>query len=126
MLLVPYRGKWNGAAGTTVAACHGVHGMVAPNPQPRRSPLFPLGRLVATPGALAALERSGDSAQALVARHSRGDFGECGPDDWSANERAIRDGERIFSVYVLRDGTKLWLITEADRASTCLLLPSEY
>ena len=87
---------------------------------------FPLGRIVATPAALDALATSGDSAHGLFARHATGDFGTVCSADWQANEDAIRDGARVFSAYLLRDGTKVWVITEADRSSTCLLLPEDY
>lgn len=89
-------------------------------------PKFPLGRMVATPAALDALAKSGDSAQALVMRHVTGDFGTVCREDWKANEDAIANGERIFSAYVLKDETKVWVITEADRGSTCVLLPEDY
>lgn len=97
--------------------------MVAIN-KPRQ--LFPLGQIVATPGALAALEKSGDSAHSYFVRHACGDFGTVDQEDWRANERAIREGERVLSAYVTTAGDKLWIITEADRSSTCLLLPEEY
>ena len=72
------------------------------------------------------MERSGDAPDTFLSRHVCGDCGECGAEDWAANERAIRDGERVFSVYHLADGTKVWVISEADRASTCILLPDDY
>lgn len=87
---------------------------------------FPLGRLLATPGALRALEAAGLSPLALVARHLRGDWGDLDADDRRANDDALRDGERLLSAYVLPTGGKVWIITEWDRSSTTLLLPSEY
>jgi hypothetical protein len=99
--------------------------MVAFNSTSR--PLFPLGKIVATPGALEALAASGESAHSYFMRHACGDFGTVGKEDWATNQAAIRDQERVFSAYLLRDGaTKIWVITEADRSSTCLLLPDEY
>jgi hypothetical protein len=89
-------------------------------------PKFCLGKLVATPGALAALTEAGQSPMEFVARHVKGDWGECGKEDRAANEDALRDEARIFSVYRTAKGTKIWIITEADRASTCVLLPEEY
>lgn len=83
--------------------------------------LFNLGRCVATPGALALLAERDMQPVALLARHSSGDWGDVGKDDAKANVDALKFGARIFSVY---DG--LWVITEADRASTTILLPSEY
>jgi hypothetical protein len=91
-----------------------------------KQPLFELGRLVATPGALELLTRSEQTALEFLARHSRGDWGECGPEDASENDFSVKAGFRIFSVYRTRNGEKLWVITEADRSVTTLLLPSEY
>lgn len=89
-------------------------------------PLFSLGQCVATPGALAALDEAGQTPAEFLNRHVRGDWGAIDPADKGLNEQAIRDGDRIFSVYVTAKGVKLWVITEADRASTCILLPDEY
>ena len=99
--------------------------MTATQPTSAR-PLFLLGKIVATPGALAALTKSGKSAHSFFMRHACGDFGTVGGADWAANEAAITQGERVFSAYVTREGKSLWCITEADRSSTCLLLPDEY
>lgn len=87
---------------------------------------FELGRLLATPGVLEALEAAGDDLLSYVARHARGDWGTVDGDDWRANEQALAHGARLLSAYLLRDGTKVWIITEADRASTTVLLPDEY
>ena len=87
-------------------------------------PLFELGRLVSTPGALEALTRE-DIGKAL-ARHHRGDWGEVDRHDWRENDASLREGSRLLSVYRGTNGTKFWVITEADRSSTCVLLPSEY
>ena len=89
-------------------------------------PLFSLGQCVATPGALAALEEAGQTPADFLDRHIHGDWGNIHPGDKGANEQALQDGDRIFSVYVTSKGVKLWVITEADRASTCILLPDEY
>jgi hypothetical protein len=89
-------------------------------------PLFALGQCVATPGALAALEEADQTPADFLNRHVRGDWGTIDPADKGLNEQAIRDGDRIFSVYETTRGVKLWVITEADRASTCILLPDEY
>lgn len=88
--------------------------------------LFPLGRVLATPGALAAISL-GEIGQALF-RHQSGDWGDICAEDAGANERALADGDRILSVYARTDGSgeKFWIITEADRASTTVLLPEEY
>ena len=85
---------------------------------------FSLGQVYATPGVLEEINPE-DRLVALV-RHSRGDWGVCGPDDWQANEDALVHDSRLFSVYFDRTGTKFWIITEADRSITTLLLPSEY
>jgi len=86
----------------------------------------PLGRTFATPGALAALRRAGQSEAALLARHAAGDWGDISPGDAKLNDQAARKGGRLLSAYTLRDGTRLWVITEADRSVTTLLLPDEY
>jgi len=89
-------------------------------------PLFPLGQCVATPGALAALEEAGQSPADFLNRHVAGDWGEIDREDKGLNEQALKEGARIFSVYQTSKGVKVWVITEADRASTCVLLPDEY
>jgi hypothetical protein len=93
---------------------------------PKRNVLFPLGRLIATPGALQALEASAESTLTYLTRHLHGDWGYLEEEDCKANERALTYGDRLFSSYKLQDGSKLWIITEADRSSTTILLPSEY
>lgn len=87
---------------------------------------FPLGQLVATPGALAALTEAGQSPQQFVARHQSADWGECCIEDQMANDQALLHGDRLLSVYRTARSVKLWIITEADRSSTCILLPEEY
>jgi hypothetical protein len=76
--------------------------------------LFPLGQVVATPGAIAVMERLGINPAGLLARHVTGDWGDIAPEDRGLNEQALIDGSRIFSVYGERgsDGC-LWVITEA-------------
>jgi len=88
--------------------------------------LFELGRVVATPGALAALKESGEGANVYLGRHITGDWGELDHGDEAANTLALATGERILSSYRTSRGTKLWVITEADRSSTCILLPEDY
>ena len=101
---------------------------------------FALGQIVATPGALALLQTMGFSAAALIGRHVHGDFGDICADDRATNEFAVTRRLRLMSVYRLVDPVKLadtpqskrcdlstvWIITEADRSSTTLLLPAEY
>ncbi len=88
--------------------------------------LFGLGLIAATPGALDACEASMVGPGRLLARHRAGDWGDISSEDYGLNEDAIRDGARIFSVYHLQGGGRVWVITEADRHATTLLLPSEY
>jgi hypothetical protein len=103
-----------------------------PRPEAQRiqrrpqSALFSLGRVVATPGALDALETAGQAPQELLDRHITGDWGSLPNEDMATNEQALIYGSRIFSGYDLADGTRMWVITEADRSATTLLLPSEY
>ena len=85
---------------------------------------FDLGQLVATPNALSTLHHR-DIPLAL-GRHLRGDWGDCGPEDGAENELSLREGLRLFSVYHDRNGVKFWIITEADRSATTVLLPEDY
>ena len=87
--------------------------------------LFPLGRLVATPGALALLTNAGENPAMLLGRHKTGDWGEVPPEDARENDLSIREGLRIVSSYPVGD-SRVWIITEWDRSSTCILLPEEY
>jgi hypothetical protein len=88
--------------------------------------LFPLGDLVATPNALNALRSCGFTPMELIGRHCVGDWGDLPLTDAQANFDALRRGGRLLSSYLLADGTKVWVITEADRSMTTVLLPSEY
>lgn len=99
-----------------------------------------LGQVVGTPGALALLEHCGFSAMALISRHLHGDWGDCCAEDRATNELALQRGMRVMSVYRLVDAARLvgtpcdkrsnlptvWIITEADRSVTTLLLPEDY
>lgn len=87
---------------------------------------FPLGRLLATPGALKALTEAGDNALDYLLRHTRGDWGDLDEHDKAENDYAVSRHLRIFSAYHLSSGVKVWVITEADRSATTILLPSEY
>ena len=88
---------------------------------------FQLGQLVSTPGALQVLEEAGQAPSHFLGRHTKGDWGEMSDEDKSANDRAVvLGGERIFSAYAVKTGEKIWIITEADRSSTTILLPAEY
>ena len=88
--------------------------------------LFSLGQVLATPRALAALEAAGQAPQEFLDRHRIGDWGDLDPEDIKENELALQKGFRLFSAYTLADGSRIWIISEADRASTTILTPSEY
>jgi hypothetical protein len=87
---------------------------------------FPLGRVVATPGALRALEKAEQLPAEFLERHVNGDWGEVPDADKQENEVAVEQGFRILSGYTTSAGDKLWILTEADRSATILLLPEEY
>ncbi|MCA1729216.1 MAG: hypothetical protein LC751_07350 [Actinobacteria bacterium] len=88
--------------------------------------LFPLGRLVATPGAMELFRSTGeDLLPALLERHRSGDWGDVPEEDAQENEFSLRYGFRIVSSYRVAE-ERLWIITEANRSATTLLLPSEY
>jgi len=89
-------------------------------------PKFPLGMLVYTPGARDALEEAGQTATEFLLRHASGDWGDLGEEDRAENEFSLDKYLRLFSVYNLSTGQKVWIITEADRSVTTILLPSEY
>jgi hypothetical protein len=86
---------------------------------------LPLGRVVATPGALNLLGKSGTHPFDYLARHATGDWGELCTFDRRQNEIALRDGYRVLSSYEVPHG-RIWIITEADRSVTTILLPEEY
>jgi hypothetical protein len=85
---------------------------------------FPLGELVMTPGARDAVPPS-EMLQALR-RHARADWGDVDAEDWRANDQSIGEGARLLSAYKTSSGVKFWIITEADRLATTVLLPDEY
>ncbi len=86
---------------------------------------FELGQTVATPGALDACEEANVSPSSLLSRHAGGDWGDLCGADRRENERSLKHGWRVLSSYPV-EGVTIWIITEADRSSTCLLLPEEY
>jgi hypothetical protein len=95
------------------------------------TPKFSLGQVVATPGALEALEQSSQSPADFLSRHVVGDWGEVCKDDGLLNDEALHDGSRLLSAYRTLKGVKLWVITEAAddqgrRSATTILLPEEY
>lgn len=85
-----------------------------------------LTRLLATPGALAALTDSHQGVHTFLARHLSGDWGELSSEEKAANALALVTGNALRSAYRTRLGVPLWIITESDRSSTCILLPDEY
>ena len=85
---------------------------------------FPLGRMLMTPGVQAHVPPS-EIVHALR-RHARGDWGELDNEDRQANDRALKEGTRLLSSYHTNAGVKFWIITEADRSATTVLLPEEY
>jgi len=94
-------------------------------------PLFSLGRIVSTPGALHALHDAGHQPDEFLARHVTGDWGDLDDEDRSLNNAAVIDGSRILSAYKTRKGERIWVITEAAnevglRYCTTSLKPEEY
>lgn len=90
-----------------------------------KRPLFDLGRIVATPGALRLFEEKGADPLLFLSRHITGDWSEMSEDDQEANRHGVLEGSRVFSAYSVC-GVKVWIITEADRSATTFLLPDEY
>jgi len=87
---------------------------------------FPLGRVVSTPGALSALEKAEQLPAEFLDRHVNGDWGEVADADQQENELAVAQGFRILSAYTTSTGDHIWIVTEADRSATTILLPEEY
>jgi hypothetical protein len=87
---------------------------------------FELGAVVATPGALEVIREAGQSPADFLKRHATGDWGDLDEHDHQTNATALSDGSRLLSSYKTVKGETIWVITEADRSSTCLLLPSDY
>lgn len=92
----------------------------------RHEPRFSTGNIYATPGAFEALQHDAKLGALLLTRHVFGDFGDVCEEDRNLNVEAVKLGGQILSVYKLPHGPTLWIITEADRASTTLLTPDEY
>ena len=85
-------------------------------------PRFLLGRTVATPAVMAL----GIDLSSFMHRHHCGDWGDLCEEDKQANEEALAEDFRILSCYHAGNGRRIYIITEADRSSTCILLPEEY
>ena len=91
----------------------------------RPNPCFNLGQIVATSGAIEALAEVNCLPITLLNRHQSGDWGNLCDEDKAANNEALGNWDRLFSAYIIQD-VKFWVITEADRSATTILLPSEY
>ena len=87
---------------------------------------FALGQTFITPGAEEALQIAGQTATEFLRRHMSGDWGDLSDEDVKENELSLKKGFRLLSAYQTGKGQKLWIITEADRSATTILLPSEY
>ena len=85
---------------------------------------FQLGQLVATPNALNRLTQ--DDIRSGIIRHQSGDWGDFGADDRKENDLALERGTRLLSAYQASNGVKFWIITEADKSSTTVLMPEDY
>lgn len=119
-----------------IAAVEGVNLICDPNFVPSRLSVvrarergpakFPFGKVVATQGAAAALQQTGEHPFLYLQRHAHGDWGDLDAEDVAENEFSLLKGLRLLSAYNLKDGTRIWIITEADRSATTLLLPAEY
>jgi hypothetical protein len=88
--------------------------------------ILDIGQMYATPGALKALAEAEQTPLEFLIRHMNGDWGEVCPEDWAENDLSVREGFRILSAYTLKTDVKVWVITEADRSVTTILLPDEY
>jgi hypothetical protein len=95
-------------------------------PQISKQPAFELGQIVATPGALAALKKAGQQPGEFLTRHVNREWGDLDEEDRKENEYSLEHGFRLLSAYKTNAGDRLWIITEADRSVTTLLLPEEY
>ena len=110
------------------ATHHDLHSDSAPDPLVifLSREAFPLGRLVATPGAVGALKRTAENPADFLQRHVNRDWGDLSEADRDTNDEALETGGSLLSAYYLDDGTRLWIVTEGDRSVTTLLLPIEY
>ena len=88
--------------------------------------MFALGQVVATPGALKACEEANQTPLEFVSKHVAGDWGIVCKEDAELNNQALKEGSRLLSAYETNNNQKIWVITEADRSATTLLLPEEY
>lgn len=91
-----------------------------------KQPLFPLGRIVATPAALEAIAAAKQTPDEFIRRHHTGDWGDLDEEDVKENELSLKEGFRLLSAYHTNNKVKIWLITEWDRSATTILLPEDY
>ena len=91
-----------------------------------KQPAFELGHIVATPGALAALKKAGQQPGEFLTRHINRDWGDLDDEDRKENEYGLEHGFRLLSAYKTNAGDRVWIITEADRSVSTILLPEEY
>ena len=118
-----------GAPDALKGACpvrEGLGGNRHPKDARRPHSTSSLGRVVATPGALRALEKAEQHPAEFLDRHVSGDWGEVPDADKQENERSVEQGFRILSAYTTSAGDTIWILTEADRSATTILLPEEY
>lgn len=94
--------------------------------QNEKSILFPLGRIYLTPGAIETLDESNQQPFEFLELHQKGNWGIVGKEDSQENDFSVKNGFRVLSAYKTNKDVKLWIITEADRSSTTILLPTEY
>jgi hypothetical protein len=97
-----------------------------PGEEDSPKPLFELGQIVGTPGALQELEKAEQSPFEFILRHVTGDWGQLPEEDIQENELSVARGYRILSSYELKTGAKVWVITEHDRSVTTILRPEDY
>jgi len=94
------------------------------SPKDAKKVSFPFGRLVTTPNAMQSVPL--EVMIGALARHGRGDWGIVGAEDWDANQKALENGERLVSAYFTKESGKFFVITEADRSQTTILMPEDY
>jgi hypothetical protein len=99
---------------------------VFPMQEISKQPAFELGQIVATPGALAVLQKAGQQPGEFLTRHVNREWGDLSDEDRKENDYSLEHGFRLLSSYRTNAGDKLWIITESDRTVTTLLLPEEY
>jgi hypothetical protein len=87
---------------------------------------FPLGEIVATPESLRCIDDAGQTPDFFLDRHAQGDWGAVADEDWRANDEALVNGDRIVSAYRTLRNVRIWIVSEADRSATIIILPEQY